>query len=173
MCFGFVKGGIWSSDDVIVSFDSVLAEQRGIHHMEKDFYGKGESVYVVERMNLTTGNSFEDGEHILYVNGEYRGESDIGKLMYNLGCTGADDMNFDLMAERTRYLKENPEGVSEMCKALEDMRNQAIMAERREIALTLVLKGGLSNEEIAEVTKLPLVEIEVLASNELRKSVQV
>lgn len=93
--------------------------------------------------------------------------------MHDFGCTDADDMNFDLMAERTRYLKENQEGVREMCKALEDMRNQAIMAERREIAHTLVLKGGLSNEEIAEVTKLPLVEIEVLASNELRKSVQV
>ena len=27
-----------------------------------------------------TGKSFEDGEHILYVNGEYRGDSAIGKL---------------------------------------------------------------------------------------------
>lgn len=25
---------------------------------------------------------FEDGEHILYVNGEFRGESEIGELMY-------------------------------------------------------------------------------------------
>ena len=33
-------------------------------------------------------------------------------------------MNFDLMAERTRYLKENPEGVEEMCKAMEDMKNE-------------------------------------------------
>lgn len=37
-------------------------------------------------------------------------------------------MNFELMAERTRYLKENPKGVSEMCKAMEDMRNET--AER-------------------------------------------
>lgn len=59
-----------------------------------------------------------------------------------------------------------------MCKAMEDMRNQAIMEERREIAHTLILVGGLSNEKIAKVTKLPLVEIEVLASSELRKSVQ-
>ena len=91
---------------------------------EKDFYGKGESIYTVERINLTTGKNFEDGEHILYVNGEYRGESELGKLMHDFNCMEADDMNFELMAERTRYLKENPKGVSEMCKAMEDMRNE-------------------------------------------------
>ena len=55
------------------------------------------------------------GEHILYVNGEYRGESDLGKLMRDFNRTKADDMNFELMADRTRYLKENPKGVSKMC----------------------------------------------------------
>lgn len=34
---------------------------------EKDFYGIGEPLYAIERMNLTTGKSFGDGEHILYV----------------------------------------------------------------------------------------------------------
>lgn len=95
---------------------------------EKDFYGKGESIYTVERINLTTGKNFEDGEHILYVNGEYRGESELGKLMHDFNCMEADNMNFELMAKRTRYLKENPKGVSEMCKAMEDMRNET--AER-------------------------------------------
>ena len=64
------------------------------------------------------------------MNGEYRGESDIGKLMHDFNCTQADDMNFELMAERTRYLKENPKGVQEMCKVMEDMRNESL----REVA---------------------------------------
>ena len=42
------------------------------------------------------------------MNGEYKGESDIGRLMHDFNCTRADDMNFELMAERTQYLKENP-----------------------------------------------------------------
>ncbi len=91
---------------------------------EKDFFGRGKPVYPVERINLAAGSFFEDGEHILYVNGEYRGGSELGKLMHDFNCMRADDMEFELMAERTRYLKENPEGVRQMCKVMEDMRNE-------------------------------------------------
>lgn len=92
---------------------------------EKDFYGQGKALYPIERINLATGKAFADGEHILYVNGEYHDNSDLGKLMHDFNCADADNMNYELMAERTRYLKENPKGVSEMCKIMEDMRNEA------------------------------------------------
>lgn len=133
---------------------------------EKDFYEQGKPIYVVERINLTTGKKFEDGEHILYVNGEYRGESELGKLMHDFNCTEADDMNFSLIAERTRYLKENPEGVSEMCKVMEDMRNETVLAERRTIARSFILMGELSYEQIAEGTKLSIEEVRELAEKE-------
>ena len=88
-----------------------LPDTYTIFIIEKDFYEKGEPVYPIERINLATGNPFGDGEHILYVNGEYRGESNLGKLMHDFNCTQAADMHFELMANRTRYLKENPKGV--------------------------------------------------------------
>lgn len=47
-----------------------LPETYTIFITEKDFYGKGEPLYIIERMKLTTDKNFEDGEHILYVNGE-------------------------------------------------------------------------------------------------------
>lgn len=96
-----------------------LPDTYTIFIIEKDFYEEGEPVYPIERINLATGKSFEDGEHILYVNGEYRGESNLGKLMHDFNCTQASDMNFELMADRTRYLKENPKGVSEMCQEIQ------------------------------------------------------
>ena len=46
--------------------------------------------------------------------------------MHDFNCTKADDMNFELMANRTRYLKENPKGVSEICKIMKDMRIESL-----------------------------------------------
>lgn len=122
---------------------------------EKDFYGEGEPVYIIERMNLTTGKNFEDGEHILYVNGEYRGESELGKLMHDFNCTEAGDMNFDLLAERTRYLKENPKGVSEMCKAMEDMRNEAVERSILQTIRNLMDSMKWSAEQAMTAMKIP------------------
>lgn len=72
-------------------------------------------------------------------------------------------MNFDLMAERTRYLKENEKGVEEMCQILEDMRNETILNERRKIAGSLLKIGKLSHQEIAECSQLSLEQIMVLS----------
>ena len=139
-----------------------LPETYTIFITEKDVYGLGKPIYRIERINLDTGKPFEDGEHILYVNGEYRGDSDIGKLMHDFSCTDANDMNFKLMADRTRYLKEHPEGVSQMCKVIEDMRKEERQEERVEIAKNMLLDGMLSLEKIAEYARLPLDEVKKL-----------
>lgn len=141
---------------------------------EKDFYGKGEPVYLIERINLTTGKSFADGEHILYVNGEYRGNSDLGKLMHDFNCTDAADMNFQLMADRTRYLKENPKGVSEMCKVIEEMRKEereegikeGIKEGMRTAALRMLSDGALALEKVAEYVGLSLDEVKKLQAEQ-------
>ena len=114
---------------------------------ERDFYGKGEPVYVIERVNLTTGNEFGDGEHILYVNGEYRGESELGRLMHDFNCINAADMNFSLLAERTRYLKENPEGV--------DMRNEVVENTLLQNIKNLMETMKLTAEQAMDALKIP------------------
>ena len=141
---------------------SKLTETFTIFITEKDFYGEGEPIYFIERMNITTGKPFADGEHILYVNGEYRGDSDIGKLMHDFNCTDAADMNFKLLADRTRYLKENPKGVSEMCKVIEDMRKE----ERVEVALRMLEAGKYVLDEIANISGLPLNEVKKLQAGQ-------
>jgi len=133
--------------------------------IEKDFYGQGEVLYPIERMNLVTGKFFEDGEHILYVNGEYRGDSAIGKLMHDFNCTKADDMNFELMADRTRYLKENSKGVSEMCRIMEDMRKESL----QEVALRMLAVGKYALEEIANISGLSLDEVKKLKAERASK----
>jgi len=73
---------------------------------------------------------------------------------------------FLLYSWRFLNLKENPKGVQEMCKVMEDMRNETVLEERRRIARTFLLMGELSYEKIAEGTKLSIEEIEKLAERE-------
>lgn len=123
---------------------------------EKDYYKAGEPVYWIQNMNRTLNRPFDDGTHILYVNGEYRGDSDIGRLMHDFNCTDAADMNFPILAEKTRYLKENPRGVSEMCKAMEDLRDESIKegeARKAQSMAQKLYKKGYSVEDIAEMVE--------------------
>ena len=136
-----------------------LPDTYTIFIVEKDFYGMGEPVYLIESINMQTGKFFEDGRHILYVNSEYRGDSDIGRLMHDFHCTNAADMHFPLMAERTRYLKENPKGVSEMCRVMEDIREEGVIKGRiqkqTENILNLIETMGLTLEQAMAALKVP------------------
>lgn len=82
--------------------------------------------------------------------------------MHDFNCTNADDMNFELMAERTRYLKENPKGVSEMCKMIEDMRTQERKETMIDTAKRMIADGILTLEKIAEYAGLSLDEVKSL-----------
>ena len=138
---------------------------------ENDYYKAGEPVYTIQNMNLTLNRPFNDGAHILYVNGEYRDDSEIGRLMHDFNCTSADEMNFELLAERTRYLKENPKGVSEMCKVMEDLRDESYAegraegyAEGREEQAQMTAKNlyeqGLTIEQIARTIGFSMDTVE-------------
>lgn len=90
--------------------------------------------------------------------------------MHDFNCTRADDMNFKLMADRTRYLKENPKGVSEMCRIMENMRNKSlqeglkkgIQEEKKMAVMRMLSDGMLTLEKIAEYSELPLDEVKNL-----------
>ena len=115
---------------------------------------------------METGEKFEDGSHILYVNGEYRDDSPIGRLMHDFSCTDPSEMYFNVLADRVRFFKESKEGVAIMCKAMEDMRNQERLERDREIALRMIQAGKYSLEEISSITELPLDEVKSLSVNQ-------
>lgn len=149
-----------------------LPETYTIFITEKDFFGAGEPFYPIERINLTTKKPFDDGEHILYVNGAYRGESEIGRLMHDFCCASASEMNFPLMAERTRYLKETPKGVSEMCQIIETMRREEWEEGRKEgrkegaitAARRMLRTGRYAPEEVCAISGLTMAEVKALAA---------
>ena len=128
-----------------------------------------QSIYPVERY-VTIGERkvlFGDGSHILYVNGEYRGNDEIGKLMHDFSCTDPDDMNYEILAKKARYFKQDEKGVAAMCKLMEEMRHEAALeAEQNKAmktAVHLIKLGKMSLEEIAEATELSLDMVTELA----------
>lgn len=138
-----------------------LPETYVIFITENDVIGQGKAVYQVERCIIGTGELFGDGSHILYVNGAYRDETPIGKLMYDFSCTNPEDMNYGILADRARFFKESKEGIAIMCKAMEDMRHQTVL----DVAKKMLADGSLTIEKIAEFVGLPIDEIRSLAAN--------
>lgn len=137
---------------------------------ESDVFKEGRAVYTMGLTDLETGAMREDGRHILYVNGGYRGNDQIGRLMHDINCTSAADMTIPLMAERTRYLKENPKGVAEMCAVIEEMRKESFaegeMRARRETAIKLFRRGN-SVDDIADILNVSVKQVEEWLSDAL------
>jgi len=159
-------------------FDA-LAETYVIFITEKDYRGKGLPAYQVERLYLEDKTPFGDGTHIIFVNGEYRGDDAIGNLMNDFFCTGADQMKNEVLASRMNFFKETDEGQRELSgiELVIDARGRAEgriegKAEGRaegifegevkgktEMATKLIQLGQMSLEMIAEVSGLPVEEL--------------
>lgn len=147
-----------------------LPETYVIFITENDVIGLGEAIYEIERCFVKSGKRFGDGSHILYVNGSYRDDSPVGKLMRDFSCTDPSDMCYNVLADRARFFKESKEGIAVMCKVLDDMRRQSYqegMAEgknknRKETALNLLKLGTISLDDISFATGLSLDEVKKL-----------
>ena len=147
-----------------------LPETYVIFITENDVIGLGEAIYEIERCFVKSGKRFGDGSHILYVNGSYRDDSPVGKLMHDFSCTDPSDMCYNVLADRARFFKESKEGIAVMCKVLDDMRRQSYqegMAEgknknRKETALNLLKLGTISLDDISFATGLSLDEVKQL-----------
>lgn len=152
---------------------SELKDTYVIFITENDVLKKGLPIYRIERTVKETGELFGDGAHILYVNGKYDGNDSIGKLMHDFRQKNASDMNFEPLAEKVRYFKENEGGRGSMCKIVEDLREEARVEGREEgreeaynaLAIKLLKSGKHSVSEIAELTSLSVEEVENLKKN--------
>ena len=143
-----------------------LPETWVIFITENDVMGKGLPLYPIERCFLGTGERFEDGSHILYVNGAYRSDTPVGKLMHDFSCTDAADMYYGTLADRVRFFKESKEGIEIMCRAMEDMRNQTLKEGAINSAKRMLADGILTLEKIAEYAGLPLDEVKKLKAEQ-------
>jgi predicted thioesterase len=113
---------------------------------KNDYFKRELPLYRVERALCETGEKFGDGSHIIYVNGSYKGDDAIGKLVHDFRCSNADDMYYRQLADGVRYYKEA--GGKRMSEAVE--RYVEKRAEERAMALSEALAEKKATERVRE-----------------------
>ena len=108
---------------------------------ETDVLKGNKPIYHIHRKIDELDNKlFDDETEIIYVNGEYRADDALGRLMHDFNCTEPSEMHYKTLAEITAFFKNEPEGVGEMCEAMEKLVEQGMKQEREKRSLDIALR---------------------------------
>lgn len=141
-----------------------LPETYVIFIAEKDVLGKGLSRYHIERTIKETGEPFGDRSHIIYVNGTIQDETPLGRLMHDFFCQDAEKMYYEELRNRARFFKNEEGGRAEMCKIMDEIRQEGIdwgmergmERDRLESLRTIMQTMRLSEDEAMNALLIPL-----------------
>jgi hypothetical protein len=129
----------------------ILKDSYVIFIYKHDKFGKGLPIYRVERVVEETGQKFNDGSHIVYVNGKYRGDDPIGKLMEDFRATSSTVMNYKELADGVHHFKETEKGRDLMCEAVrryaEEYAEERVVDNKVEIIKNLMKNMKLTLEQ--------------------------
>ena len=85
-----------------------------------DVLGKGKPIYHIDRYISETMTQFNDGAHIIYVNGENKDNTPLGHLMQDFKQSNPEKLHSKLLADRMKIIKSNSKEDADMCKLMED-----------------------------------------------------
>ena len=86
---------------------------------QHDKFKQNKPIYHVDKIVRETGELFDDGAHIIYVNGKYRGDDAFGKLAHDFNCKKSKSMYYKPFADGVRHFKETEKGREIMCEAVQ------------------------------------------------------
>ena len=126
--------------------------------LEHDLFEKGLPIYFVNKiLNVKDADGnylpFDDGCNIMYINGDYRGDNQLGKLMHDFSTPNADEMYYDELAKRVRFHKQDEKGVQNMCQIIEEYGDERAAEGAHEATLQAAKNfyaNGVSVEVIAK-----------------------
>lgn len=122
---------------------------------EQDTFKDGRPIHHIDRVIRETGIPFDDGSHIIFVNGECKDDTPLGKLMQDFSYTKASDMHYKTLANRVHYFKETEEGLLTMCEIMEEA-NAVVRFEEKVISVRAVMKNlSVSVDEAMKILETP------------------
>ncbi len=86
---------------------------------QHDMFKQNKPIYHIDRIIRETGDLYDDGVHIIYVNGNYLGDDDIGKLVHDFNCKKSNEMHYKVLADGVKHFKETEKGSGIMCESVE------------------------------------------------------
>lgn len=125
---------------------------------EHDKFKESLPIYHIDRIVRETNEKFDDGSHIIYVNGKYEGNDPIGKLVHDFSCKESKDMYYGELASGVKHYKETEEGRERMCESVkkfayelaEEAAEKAAKEQQIE-SFKNALKKGLSVTDAQEI----------------------
>ena len=118
-----------------------------------DIFKRGIPIYTINRHFEETNELFDDGSHIVYVNGNYKGDDTIGRLMHDFGCKEAKDMYYPELAKGVKHFKEEG-GRERMCEAVEKYAKDYAEEYAKEYAKEYAEKYAEQKAEIVRLDSL-------------------
>lgn len=150
-----------------------------IYISKKDFFGKGKTIYHIDRVLRETGDVVDNGFYEIYVNTEIDDNSDIAELMKIYSSPDVpENSKFPKTCAGIKNLKTG-KGRDSMCALVEEYaekKARTLMEEyaekkakerEKETAIHLIKIGKLTVEEIA--ASIPSLSVEEII--ELQESV--
>ncbi len=125
---------------------------------QHDKFKANRPIYHVDKTVRETGEAFDDGAHIIYVNGKYRGKDDFGKLAHDFNCKKADNIYFKPLADGVRHFKETEEGRDAMCESFTKLADK-VADERAEQTTINNIKLMMKNMKCSLEDALNALEI--------------
>ena len=118
---------------------------------KRDKFQEGLPSYHIDRYVRETGKLFEDGSHIIYVNGNYKGDDEIGHLMQDFHQTDPDNMHYKELSQGVRHFKEVEEGRDTMCEAVQEYAkeyaSECLKTEKAELVENFMKNMNLTLEQ--------------------------
>ena len=114
---------------------------------------------------------FDDGCNIMYVNGDYRGDDPLGKLMHDFSEPNADEMYYSELASKVKFHKQDEKGVQMASQIVEEYGDeraaealqlgiqQGEQQKAIEAAINLLRMKVGTPEQIAQAQGLPLEKV--------------
>ncbi len=150
-------------------FDELL-ETYVIFITERDVLKKGLPIYPINRRIDGTGDIFDDGTHIIYVNGENRDETPLGLLMRDFFSRDANQMNESVLKKRMKRFKDMNKGGVTVSAVMQDIydlarvegREAGLEEGRAEVIAEMIINMIKLNQPVEFIAKVANMPVEAI-----------